>query len=225
MQPVVCVFGMRGYGKSTLSDQLVASDPRVLAFDPRGEHALIALPWDHFRAYFHTPLRPRFRVALAREYDHGDDFCAYALEIGRELANAATPDARTYTVLIDEADLVCPPGAEPEEFSQLVGQGRTFRADQTGGCKLVLCSRRPAEVSRRATSQADDWYLFRIQEPKDLTYLRSMIGEETTAAVATLDKYEYVHWTPAGIAHGRTTARGANQRTHMGPTLDEAKIS
>jgi len=108
--PVRCVFGMRGFGKTTLARELVAAEPRVLAYDPLDEHGCLALEWEAFKAYVEANLpRPRFRLALVDDAEWSEDFCA----IARVLAERQPG----YTLLLEEADLVAEPGHEPPVFS------------------------------------------------------------------------------------------------------------
>jgi len=42
---------------------------------------------------------------------------------------------------------------------------------------LLTGCRRPAEISRNITAGANRLYLFRTQEPRDIEYFRSIIGD------------------------------------------------
>jgi hypothetical protein len=183
MIPVRCIFGMAGHGKTTLARQLVAGERRLLAWDPDGEHDVLRLQWDDFCAFMDRE-PATFRVGLQDDDDLAEHFCAVAWELGAERASGTR-----LVVLMEEADEVAIPGQEPPIVKRLIRRGRHH------GIEVVACSRRPAEVSRRLTSQARELYLFSTQEPKDLTYLRTFVGPEPTEAVAQLGRFEYVHWT------------------------------
>lgn len=192
--PVRCVFGMRGFGKTTLARELVAAEPRVLAYDPLDEHGCLALEWEAFKAYVEANLpRPRFRLALVDDAEWSEDFCA----IARVLAERQPG----YTLLLEEADLVAEPGHEPPVFKWLMRRGRHF------GVAVVACTRRPAELSRNVTAFASDMYVFRTQEPRDLVYLTGYLGRDAAAVVEELPlpvitsstlTVQYVHWTLRG---------------------------
>lgn len=184
--PVRFVCGIRGYGKTTLARQLVAGAPRLLAYDPFGEHDALALDYADLVDYLdYVDSLERFRVGL-REAGHEEEFCALALVIGRRLQQE--PPGRQLVVLLEEADLVARPGQEPPVFQDLVARGRHE------GIELVAVSRRPAEVSRLITSQAEYFYVLRAQEPRDVTYLRGYIGEAAAAAAQQLPKFHYLAW-------------------------------
>jgi len=184
--PVRFVCGIRGHGKTTMARQLVAAAPRLLAYDPFGEHDALGLDYGELVDYLdYVDSLDAFRVGL-REAGREEDFCALALVVGRRLQQEQP--ARQLVVLLEEADLVARPGQEPPVFQDLVARGRH------AGIELIAVSRRPAEVSRLITSQAEFFYVFRTQEPRDVTYLRSYIGESAAAATQQLDAFHYVAW-------------------------------
>ncbi len=185
--PVRFLCGIRGYGKSTMARHLVTGAPRLLAYDPFGEHDALALDFADLVDFLdYAPSLAGFRVSL-REAGHEADFCGLALAVARELQREQPPGG--LTVLLEEADLIARPGQEPPVFQDLIARGRH------DGIELVAVSRRPAEVSRLITSQAEFFYVFRTQEPRDVTYLRGYIGEAAAGAVQQLPKFRYVAWS------------------------------
>lgn len=207
--PVKLCFGMRGYGKTTIARELVAEEPRVLAYDPFGEHAAVRVTLDQAVEYF-TELEESdnlgaFRVSV---YPYqGDERVGFAA-----LAWAVARRCESMVLVLEEADEILPATGAPGEARRLVSQGRHVNM------AIVGTSRRPAEVARLLTSNADEYFIFRTQEPGDLTYLRSIIGADATARVAELPKFHYVYWTPEGWEERETTvASSASPRAAMGP--------
>jgi len=185
--PVHFVCGIRGHGKTTKARELVADRPRLLAYDPFREHDVLHLDWSELCDFLdYAESLERFRVGLS-EPGHEAHFCALALVVGHRLQQE--PRARQLVTLLEEADLLARPGQEPPVLADLVARGRHE------GIELVAVSRRPAEVSRLITSQAEHFYVFRTQEPRDVAYLRSYIGETAAAAVQQLPKFHYVSWS------------------------------
>lgn len=187
--PVRLCFGIRGYGKTTVARELAASSPRMLAFDPFGEHAALRLTLDQAVDYF-TDLEAQgkleqFRVSIYPSLD--DDARGVSA-----LAWSVAQRVDDMTLVLEEADEILPATGSPPEARRLVSQGRHVNMG------IIGTSRRPAEVARLLTSMADEYYVFRTQEPGDLTYLRSIIGPEATTRVAELPKFHYVYWTPEG---------------------------
>src|SRR5258708_12458575 len=103
-----------------------------------------------------------------------EDFCALAWTVGQRLTalRGRAAQGTELTVLLDEADQVAQPGRETKIFKLLASQGRH------DGIELVACARRPVELPRLLTANADDMILCRTQEPAAARYLRSIIGDE-----------------------------------------------
>lgn len=163
--------------------------PRVLIYDPYLEHAAVYCEWEHIIDYLEGALgRGRFRVALNAPLTHGEPFCVLAFAAGRQ--SFATWWG-TLLVVIEEVDVVAPPGREPLAFKRLVAQGRHH------GIDLITTSRRPAEVSRLLTSQAEEIICYRTHEPNDVRYLRQIMGA-LAERIPTLPPHTPVVWRPEG---------------------------
>jgi DNA helicase HerA-like ATPase len=193
-QPIVrVVLGMRGYGKTTLARTLIAAAPRVVGHDPRREYDALPLAWPEFVAYVDRMPVDRFRVTCTdAATGHEEELCAWCYALGEDLNPEEGMPGGEVMVLLEEADQIAAPGRESKIFKRLVSQGRHI------GLAIVAVSRRPAEVSRFLTANADELYIFRTQEPRELEYLRAFIGTEAAAAVQQLQKFEHVFWTPEG---------------------------
>jgi DNA helicase HerA-like ATPase len=182
--PVRAILGQRGFGKSTLARALVADRTRLLVFDPMHEHDALPLGWRDFELYTEALDRGGyargFRIGLIDTIEHEEDFCAWAWEIAGRCGGL--------TVLADEADMLAVPGQETEIFRRLVAQGRHYAIE------FLACSRRPAELSRYLTGQADELYIFRCQEPRDLAYIRSFCGREAAEQIQELQPFHYLAW-------------------------------
>jgi len=105
---------------------------------------------------------------------------------------------------VDELDMLC--GAQwgdsrmPPEFYHLVNYGRHCRVS------MLATARRPMSVARGFTSQCLEMRLFGMTERTDLKYFEDYIGQEDSNRLATLQKYEYLHWRgdgPATLEGGR----------------------
>lgn len=182
-----CILGMSGFGKTTLARQLVRDVPRLLVFDPTEDADALRLDYAAFAGYLEQRWSaPRWRVALW-ERKYADKFCAWAVVVGKRVASAGG-----LGVVIDEGDLVARPNAEPDAFRELMARGRHYEIDVIG------IARRSTEISRDLTALADTLYVFRTQEPRDVAYLGGIIGIDHARVLPTLQRYEYLEWTPAG---------------------------
>lgn len=197
------VLGQTGFGKTTLARALIAQAPRVVGFDLRREHDALALSWDDCCAFVDRMPLDHFRVTC-NDLERAEELCALAYALGETVAERE--GGARVTVLLEEADLIAPPGRESKALKMVLAQGRVFEAG--GGLDVLAVSRRPAEVSRFFTALADEWYVFRTQEPLDVSYLQSAIGTEATAAVQALNRFEHVVKTPGGWTRRQLAVRG-----------------
>lgn len=175
--PIVCIIGRRGSGKTTLCRQLVEKERRLIAWDVYREHK-VAWTEDVRVLFRHAMKEKRFRIGI----DSGDTHDAITiLEASKHIQNVA--------VVIEEVDLVATATSVPVPFRKAIAQGRHW------GLTLYTTSRRPAEVSRLLTSQAYHLYCFQTHEPRDIAYMRGILGEDAERLI-TLPKFHCLHWTP-----------------------------
>lgn len=98
---------------------------------------------------------------------------------------------------IDEVDRFSSAGFAPPGLEYLINQGRHVQVSLLGS------SRRPAQVPRELTSQAHCFYIFRMTEPRDLSYLEEYIGGDAARRLPQLDDYQFLRWEESeGISIG-----------------------
>lgn len=73
-------------------------------------------------------------------------------------------------LVAEEISWAISPAKMPVEVETLIRYGRHRDVE------LVGISRRPAEVNRDLTANANDVYIFRTHEPRDIAYFKSLIG-------------------------------------------------
>jgi hypothetical protein len=197
--PIRVCLGIRGYGKTTAARALSRDAPRLLAFDPFGEHDALRMTMIEAAHYLAQLDRDRqlnaFRVGVY-PYD-GDEPRALAV-----LAWEVALRCGGLTLVLEEADQIAPVTGMSPDVARTISQGRHLNIE------IIGTTRRPAEVTRLLTANADEYFVFRIQEPTDLTYLRSVLGPEAVLVVNRLEKFECVFWTPSGWREGAVTANG-----------------
>lgn len=86
-------------------------------------------------------------------------------------------------LVVEEADWFCNPTQIVDEFAKILRYGRHR------SIHVVAVSRRPAEINRLLTSQASRLVCFRTVEPRDVDWLRRIVGEEASA-VRDLPEFE-----------------------------------
>jgi len=164
MSKVACIFGRRGSGKSTLARTLVAPCTRLILFNTLGEeaHNEIGLVFREPQALFdYVQEAPQFR-AIADFQD--DTLFPWTIDLAMAVGSC--------TLLVDEIDRHCSPVSVPDELNSCVRYGRHKSVS------LLTISRRPADVPRIVSSQAEDIFVFRINEPRDVSYLKQYVGDD-----------------------------------------------
>ena len=206
---IICVFGRKGSGKTTLVREIIKENPRVFVIDSlaeydagfqvvHGKRACIEAMRDAGRAredlFDLKEERGPFRLSL-RVLDVEDNL---------ELIDYAYEFPGTMLV-VEETSLYTKSHFLPTEISRLVRYGRHREIDQ------IYVARRPSEVSRDLTAQADLIVSFQQQEPRDVKYLRDVAGEEAEQ-VRNLPKYKTMVFgdlSKMPIAVMRSRHRGA----------------
>lgn len=168
------VIGRKGSGKSTLLSEVIAERPRVVVIDSMAEYGEPDKPvpgleicWDEecverIAAASH---RRAFRIsARTLSVDEGLELI--------DLSYALAADVERLLLVIEETSLYVSTTRLPDEIAQLVRYGRHRELD------LIFVARRPSELHRDLTANADLLVTFQTQEPRDLDYLRSFYGDE-----------------------------------------------
>jgi DNA helicase HerA-like ATPase len=61
--------------------------------------------------------------------------------------------------------------------------------------ELIGISRRPAEVNRDLTANANEIYIFRTHEPRDIAYFREILGSDVADSLPSLPKFTPYVWS------------------------------
>ncbi len=179
---IVFIAGRKGSGKTTLALAIAQDAPRVFALDTVGqygpEHGFdVAFGTDAaVRAMLGTRGRDRFRISLRS--DSTDELLSLA-RLAYELPG--------HLLIVEEASFYCSPYQLPDELSRLIRYGRHRAIDQ------LYIARRPSEVHRDVTAQADVGVTFAQHEPIDVRYLRAVAGPGAER-VTTLPRYRALVW-------------------------------
>jgi hypothetical protein len=187
------IVGLRGYGKTTLTIELLAScTGGVLFFDTLGKHAhlfpgyvVISDP-----AQLVEYLRPnrgrRFRVLFTpRKGDLMETFravCKIVIAFG------------WMVFAVDEVDKFCSnkfsPSMMPPELYDLVNYGRHHRL------AMLATARRPSTVAPGYRDESEFW-IFRLKSDV-ADKLEGDVGRDTVEQVVNLPKYFYLRCQPDG---------------------------
>jgi hypothetical protein len=162
---VVAIVGKKGSGKSTITREMIQEHPRVIVLDSMAEYGAesgcrVYMEDECVDAVVAHARRDRYRLSLrCLDVEDNLDLLRLAYECPRSL------------VVVEEASLYASPSSLPREMAQLIRFGRHRAIDQ------VYIARRPSELHRDVTANADLLVMFQTQEPRDLAYLRAYYGD------------------------------------------------
>lgn len=172
---IICIFGKKGSGKTTLARECAEDWRKVVFIDVMGEYAAKHRCWGYEEcvATIHKLCDKRaFRISCTGiDPEEGGKL----LEVCRNIPGVL--------VVIEEAGLYCSPSNLPPGVAELVYRGRHY------GVSQIWVSQRPATVHRSVTSQADIVVSFRMHEERDVNYLRSVFGKERAEGLRHLPDY------------------------------------
>lgn len=207
------VFARQGQGKSRLVWDLLQADlpPRLILWDPMQEYDPGAMKGGRpigvtIRSYTvalryigHAD-RPldRFRVIYRPEYDEPSH---KYLEHMARIAYAAGD----CTFVLDEASMAVSAWKISPALARIVEQGRHRNVS------LILATRRPADIPKKVTSQADTVFIGAMHEAADLKYFRDCFGPRALAA-REVPAFGFVRWRPRPGAPAEVAILDAERR-------------
>lgn len=177
---ILAIFGRKGSGKTELTRKIIREYPRVFAFDSLAEYDKGFRVCEGRQACMDAMLdvkdQSRYRLALR----------CIELEDNLALMDLAYEFPRSL-IVVEETSLYARPTFLPNEIAKLVRYGRHREINQ------IYIARRPSEVHRDLTAQADLIITFEQREPRDVKYLRDVAsgdGAERVEDVQSLPKYK-----------------------------------
>ena len=159
---IVVIFGRKGSGKTTWAQRYVDEiKGEVVIVDPFAEYegfAVYSLA-EFWKAYH----RPDLKRWVYRDDEIDERKFDLLCEICYGQGNI--------TIVLEEVDWFCNPHYIPLNLAKTLKYGRHNNVN------VVAISRRPAEIHRLITSQADKLVWFRFHEPNDLRYFEQATGQ------------------------------------------------
>lgn len=184
---ITVILGKRGSGKSTLARDLLRAAPeRVIIVDTLGEHGKGRTIVRSVAELFAAIKRRAFNVAV--QFENAEEGFTWACRVAYA--------AGGLTLFIDEIDFYIKANYAPEPFSMLVRYGRHKSVE------MICIARRPPDLWRNLTANADGIYCFRTIEPRDLKYLGEFIPGAAVSLPA-LKPFHYVCYYNGEIAGGK----------------------
>lgn len=173
---ITVILGRKGSGKTYLANKLSLGYTKIVICDPLndyiGGHIFSTFP--EFESQFNDLyFRDSFRVIA--KFTTDDDFD----QLFTFLFNY-----RNFAILIDETDMFAAYNSVLPSVKRLISYGRHRSID------LIMISRRPYELNRLVTSQADLIITFKQTEKRDIDFMATL-GIDP-GQVAGLEKYKFI---------------------------------
>ena len=178
---IILIFGKRGSGKTTLMKKLIEDQTRLIIYDPMWEYSDATLKIFQNQMDLIKFLKKRgdtlFRIVYqpqqpTQEFNFVCQlvYCLYDVIFACEEIDLGT--SHNYT---------------PPPLERIICQGRHK------GISLYATTRRPPEVPKLLTSQANKLYVFKMHEPKDLAYFKEIMGDQAEK-IKELKPYQYLFY-------------------------------
>jgi len=177
---LIFITGKRGSGKTTWIKSYLARQARVLVWDWRGEYDLPVVTLRDLMLklqgedFFKVRYSPNFKDDLIEQFD-ALSFC---------LLNWRC--SNNFTLVVDEAYLVCPGGTHEGSL------GRLIRLTRPKSIDLIVSSQRPTLIPGVFRSEADEWIVFSLHNPPDLYLVETMFGSACREVVQNLTQFQYI---------------------------------
>jgi len=175
------IVGKTGSGKTFKCLNLTRHTERVIYFDTQGKDytdGVMFYNLDELSRFWLKVYRGKFRL-IYRPLDPMAEFeeiCKLAFTCGN------------LTIVTEELPSLCGSQFIGAEFRKVIFRGRMQ------DIHFIGLMQRPIGIHRDITSQATEIFIFNIDEPGDVKYFTSRIGQNIEERIRALEKYQYLHW-------------------------------
>lgn len=183
------MLGQSGSGKSSWVQKRLREIPRFILWDTLGEYKNFDIVETRRELVEYVDARGSGLIQVVFNCVNEDE--ETALNFTCRLAVAI----EHICLIVEEVDAYATPASLPGDLRALLKRGRH------AGVDLIFISRRPAEINRLITAQSRRFVCFRMAEPSDIRYMKSVIGEAAEELPA-LPLLNYVDWRHGTIERG-----------------------
>lgn len=208
MARVTLVVGQAQQGKTTLALAILRREAvRGLILDPVRSKPFTNLPgartvssWMELCTFLGKPEANGRWIVVLRSLEFTDYIWAVR----------AAPYYRHVTLLVDEGLTFA---QDRDAYDPLVKLCR-MNAHFGGGLGVpaLITAQRPMDLPADVRSQADRWYSFRQEEPRDLQFLSERCSPNFADQVAGLGPHQYLTFPPAATLEGADNEQAESGR-------------
>lgn len=191
---ILVVLGHKESGKTQLTRRFLEEVPRSVCVDTIGEYGGVVIQDPHSLAEYLEDNKRQKHLRVAYR-DKGDGHIPIALVF------KMLHSVRNTWVCVEEASKFGNANTMLPEVQWFPQYGRHY------GLHSIFVARRPQEINRMVTAQADTVVSFVQQEPRDLEYIRDLGGEAAAERVRRLGQYEWGY-----VVDGSSEIRGILSR-------------
>jgi len=177
---IIVIFGKKGSGKTNLTKYLLSktsSNKSLFIWDFLGEYGDYGYVFTdviELLKYLKGHKPPYKIVFQSDNLEDFDKLCQIVYKVGNTI------------LMIEETDAICNPTSISQNFAYIIRYGRHFNID------IIGITRRPYEINRLLTAQADKLFVFQFNEPRDLTYLKAFMPSDITHRIKTLPRFNFI---------------------------------
>lgn len=192
---ILTIFGKKGSGKTELCKFLYFSNPKpAIVIDIAEQFQDVGLNFpdvESIKKYLQANYKIFYKkkqILVLNQYEteNIEDLLNFLWEC----------KFQDFELIIDEVDTIYNTHNQHKSaLKPFIHRGRHRQID------LITTSRRPANVGRDLTSQSDNIYIFRNNEPNDIKYFSLFINKIAIDEIRHLDKYYFLNYSTETNAH------------------------
>lgn len=177
------ILGKTGSGKSYYTKDELKKHPRVLVYDVIGEYTdgVVFEDFPSLYDFLDKRFYSDFR-AIYRPLDPPGEF---------DMICSIVYTMYDMVFIVEEVDTFSV-NSISLPFANIIQRGRHNEISLWG------ISQRPYRVNRTLSSQCKEVICFRMTEPRDVDYIRFLMGDKAAEEVKNLKLFYYVYWKGQG---------------------------
>lgn len=181
---IMCIFGRKEQGKTTLGYHLALPFPTRVIFDPR-EHFYTSATVIENASGLYELLNDTTEI-IVKPPDHYPENFELVCDQLREWIRDNHEEE--FSFLTDESYDIKTPDYMPASLDWLM---RKTKRKQT---RIIFTAHRPVDISTDIRALSDNWFIFQSTQEHDLRIIAERCGREVADEVQKLKPREFINW-------------------------------